>query len=234
MNRETWLNEMASMMAPRFTELGFPIPKFRVAVGWTGHGKVSNIGGQCWHSSQSSDGVFEVIIAPILDDSMEVAAVLAHELIHAAVGFDCGHKGDFKRIAIVLGLKGPMTATTPGPAFIEYATPFLEKLGKLPHAKIILNSDPKQRAEGDEGGEDEAPGRASSTDKPKQTTRMLKATCQAIAPADGSGGEPGQPCGYTVRLSKKWAKSHGACCPVHGGMEVEGADDSGGDDDADA
>jgi hypothetical protein len=229
MNRETWLNELAAMMAPRFAELGFPIPKFRVAVGWTGAGKVSFVGGECWHSSRSADGVFEIIVAPILDDSMEVAGVLAHELTHAAVGFDCGHKGDFKKVATALGLKGPMTSTTPGPSFIAYAQPFLDQLGKLPHAKILLNPTRQPRAEAaadDQGEAESAPEKGSSNAKPKQKTRMLKACCAAP-------GEDGQPCGYTIRLTKKWAVELGACCPVHGAMEVEGADDSGGDDDAD-
>ena len=234
MNRETWLNELAALMAPRFEELGHPLPKFRVAVGWTGAGKVSFVGVECWHSSRSADGVFEIIIAPIIDDSMRVADNLAHELIHAAVGFDCGHKGDFKKMALALGLVGPMTATTAGPEFIAWATPFIEKLGKIPHARIILNPAAGEgEAEGGEAAEAPA-GKGSSNEKKKQSTRMLKATCQAIAPADGSGDGPGQPCGYTVRLSKKWAQKYGACCPVHGGMEVEGADDAPGDDDADA
>ena len=38
MNRETWLNEMAALMAPRFEELGFPLPKFRVSIGFTSVG----------------------------------------------------------------------------------------------------------------------------------------------------------------------------------------------------
>ena len=229
MNRETWLNELAALMAPRFAELGCAIPKFRVAVGWTGAGKVSFVGGECWHSSRSADGVFEIIIAPILDDSMEVAGVLAHELVHAAVGFECGHKGEFKRVALALGLKGPMTATTPGPAFIAYAQPFLGKLGKLPHGKIMLNPTRQPRADNDdaadEGDEAEAPEKGSSNSKPKQGTRMLKACCAVP-------GEDGQPCGYTVRLTRKWAVKLGAACPLHGSMEVEGADDGPDEEDA--
>ncbi len=225
MNRETWLNDLANLMAPRFVEMGFPLPKYRVAIGWTGAGKVSFVGAECWHPSRSADGVFEIIIAPITDDSMMVAGHLIHELIHAAVGFECGHKGDFKKVALAVGLKGPMTATTPGPAFIEYAQPFLDQLGKLPHARIMLN--PTRQPAGDEGegddGEAEAPaGKGSSNAKPKQSTRMLKACCAVP-------GDDGAPCGYTVRLTKKWALKLGAACPVHGGMEVEGADDEGGE-----
>lgn len=221
MNRETWLNEMAALMAPRFEELGHPVPKFRVAVGWTSAGKTSGVAGECWHSSASSDRVSEILIAPILDDSMTVAGVLAHELIHAAVGFKHKHKGDFQTVALKLGLQRPMTATAPGPEFKEWAQPFIDKLGNIPHAKILLHPEQRQRGEGegaDEGeGCDEAPEHGSSNAKPKQSTRMLKASC--------TGDNDGAPCGYTVRLSKKWAQELGAPgCPVHGAMTVEGAD----------
>lgn len=218
MNRETWLNEIAALMAPRFEELGFPLPRFRVAVGWTSAGKTSKVGGECWHSSNSADKVFEILCAPILDDSMEVAGVLAHELIHAAVGFQHKHKGNFEKVALAIGLQRPMTATTPGPAFKQWCQPFIDTLGNIPHAKIILRPERGAAELAEEAGDqgiEEAGG--SSNAKPKQSTRMLRASCAAP-------GEDGQPCGYTVRLTKKWALKFGACCPVHGGMEVEGAD----------
>lgn len=34
--REAWLNNLAAMMAPRFEELGHPVPAFRVSIGFTG------------------------------------------------------------------------------------------------------------------------------------------------------------------------------------------------------
>lgn len=224
MNRETWLNQMAALMAPRFTEMGFPLPRFRVAVGWTSAGKSSGVAGECWHSSTSADKTFEILIAPILDNSMEVAATLAHELIHAAVGFEHKHAGAFKTAALALGLKRPMTATTAGPEFITWAQPFIDQLGAIPHAKVILNPMLRPRGDenadgldGDDEGADEGPGFGSSNAKPKQSTRMLKAACEAHDDA-------GKPCGYTVRLTKKWAKELGANCPMHGQMAIEGVD----------
>lgn len=231
MNRETWLNQMAVLMAPRFTELGYTIPKFRVAVGWTSAGKTSKIGGECWHSSNSADKVFEILVAPILDDSMEVAAVLAHELTHAAAGFKHGHKGDFAKCMQALGMMRPMTASVPGDQFKAWVNPFLAQLGNIPHAKIMLRPERQPRVDqGDDGDQEEAAEDegGSSNQKKKQTTRMLKATCKTK-----KGCDTEEECGYTVRLSKKWAVKLGACCPVHGAMEVPGADEAGGEDDAD-
>lgn len=232
MNRETWLNALAAKMAPRFEELGKPIPKFRVAVGWTSSGKSSKYGGECWHSSNSADQAFEILVAPILDECMKVAAVLAHELGHAAAGFKHGHKGDFAKLMADLGLVRPFTSSVPGPKFEEWVKPFLAELGKLPHAKIMLKPERSPAEPGDDqdadGGESEG---GSSNQKKKQATRMLKASCAAMVP--GKDGADPAPCGYTVRLSKKWAVELGACCPAHGAMEVEGADSAGGDQDAD-
>lgn len=226
MNRETWLNELAQRMAPRFEELGFPIPKFRVAVGWTSAGKSTKVGGECWHSSNSADKVFEILCAPIIDDNMHVAAILAHELSHAAAGFKHGHKGDFAKLMAALGMKRPFTSSIAGPDFEAWVQPFLDELGKLPHARIMLRPERQVVDDGEEGAGDDADTDegGSSNQKKKQSTRMLKASC--------THDVDGEPCGYTVRLSKKWAQKLGACCPVHGAMEVEGADDAPEDDDA--
>lgn len=84
----------------------------------------------------------------------QIAAILAHELVHAAVGISAGHGKAFKRIAIGLGLVGPMRATTPGAAFLAAVAPILATAGSLPYARL------------DTGGE---------TTRPKeQATRLLK------------------------------------------------------------
>lgn len=227
MNRETWLNEMAALMAPRFEELGFPLPKFRVAVGWTSAGKSTAVGGECWHSSASKDRVFEILVAPITDDSMKVSAILAHELNHAASGFQHKHGGAFAKNMKLLGMVRPFTSSVPGDDFKTWVQPFIDQLGAIPHARILLNpldrlrepdgDDAGRDDDGDGEGGDDKPDFGSSNAKKKQSTRMLKAACDAQ-------GDDGAACGYTVRLTKKWASELGAHCPLHGQMAVEGVD----------
>lgn len=43
-------------------------------------------------------------------------------------------------------------------------------------------------------------------ERPVQATRMLKASCPS--------------CGYTVRMTAKWARVGMPCCPVHEGLEL--------------
>ena len=226
MNRETWLNALAEKMAPRFTQLGWTLPKFRLAVGFTSRGAHPRIGGECWNKSKSADGHFEIMIAPHLDDAMTVAATLAHELTHAAVGFSHGHKGDFAKCMAALGLVRPFTQSLPGPKFAEWVKPLLDQIGAFPHAALCFHkTGPAVRPQADgqgPSGEDQPDGErqdedgqviggGSSNARKKQTTRLKKAIC----------GE----CGYTVRVTSKWLEVGPPHCPLHGAMECE--DDGG-------
>lgn len=210
MNRETWLNEMASRMAPRFAELGFPLPKFRVTVGFTSKGRTNKVGGQCWDSRCSADGTFEVIIGIGLDDSMTVAAILAHELTHAAVGLNEGHKGKFAQVMASLGMQRPFTQSIPGDATREWIAPLIDELGTLPHARLnfegvtMTPAGPMRGgADGEGQGDDDTPNHSGPK---KQSTRLLKCECET--------------CGYTVRTTAKWLEVGPPHCPEHGAMQV--------------
>ncbi|KMS50395.1 transcription elongation protein SprT [Novosphingobium barchaimii LL02] len=164
-NRESWLNRVAVGMAPLFDVLDTPLPdRIRVAIGFTSAGRKGKAIGECWDNRLSADGHFEIFIRPDLahaPDAMpaQIAAILAHELVHAAVGIAAGHGKAFKRIATGLGLIGPMRATTPGEGFLGAVAPILAAAGPLPHARL------------DTDGETTAPK--------KQPARMLKCECQA-------------------------------------------------------
>lgn len=218
MNRETWLNDLAALMAPKFQELGWPVPPFRVSIGFTSSGRAPNVGGECWHKSRSADARFEILIAPHQDDAMKVAAILAHELTHAAAGFKHKHKGDFAKCVAALGLLRPFTSSVPGPDFIAWVTPFLAQLGPLPHARLAFDGKPLPRDKGEDGeegegeeGEGDGEEGGSSNQKKKQTTRMVKVTC------DG--------CGYTARVTRKWLDTVGAphCAELAHGQMKEAA-----------
>lgn len=228
MNRETWLNELAKLMAPRFESLGFPLPKFRVSIGFTSMGANGGVNGQCWSDTCTDDKHFTIFISPSEATSMDIAAILHHELIHAAVGLKEGHKGNFEKVMKATGMKRPFTSSIPGDEFKAWTQPLIEKLGEIPHSQLKVRDGRRAKlfkkevggvqpvADADVRGVAGAgadAGEPANNLPPIQTTRMLKASCKA------------DECGYTVRLSNKWAQSHGACCPLHGAMEVEGAGD---------
>lgn len=167
--REAWLEEAVERLRPLLPEL----PKrVRVSVGFPGGGAARKRIGEHWHPKASKDGISQIFISPILDEPLET---LVHELVHACVPDD-GHGKLFKRIALRVGLEGPMRATKASQGLMAHlkalmATPY-------PHASISLS------------------------DRKKQSTRLLKASCAA--------------CGYTCRVTSKWLSEVGApICPCN-------------------
>jgi hypothetical protein len=73
---------------------------------------------------------------------MQVAAILGHELVHAAVGVAARHGKPFRRVAKGIGLVGQMAATTAGPEFEKVMRPILEGAGPLPHGRLQLAGAP--------------------------------------------------------------------------------------------
>src|SRR5438132_6736926 len=119
--REAWLNYVAQRMAPVFEKLWTPLPaQLRIAIGFTSSGQRSRNIGECWDNQCSEDRHFEIFIRPDLSESkdlmpMKIAAILVHELIHAAVGVAARHGKEFRRVAKRIGLVGQMAPTTAGP-----------------------------------------------------------------------------------------------------------------------
>lgn len=153
--REAWLNDVAQRMRPAFTTVGAPLPKtVRVTMSLTKNRKHVGV---CYAPTCSADGHTEILIRLDRHQPEEVAAILVHELVHAAVGTACGHKGRFATVAKALGLEGKMTSTTAGPELKKRLAPVLASVGPFPHAPLDWNG-------------------ARSGPK-KQGTRLLKCEC---------------------------------------------------------
>lgn len=158
--REQWLTNGAEKLAPRLNAAGFPMPaNARYTCGFPsrgGLGKKKRTIGQCWDSTCSADKTFEILISPTQSDPVQVLAILLHEMIHAAVGLQEGHKGNFRKVAKATGLEGKMTATVPGAALIVDLKEIAASLGAYPHATLD--------------------GRMHSGPA-KQSTRLIKCQC---------------------------------------------------------
>jgi hypothetical protein len=159
MNREAWLHAVADKLAGSFKQHGYPIPaKVRLACGFPstrGIAARNRASGECWSDALSADGHHEILISPVIADGMKVTATLAHELIHAAVGVQHGHKGPFRKLALAIGLEGKMPSTTAGEAFKRLLQPILDEVGPYSHAELSVASDRRK----------------------KQTTRLIKCQC---------------------------------------------------------
>ena len=164
--RETWLAGAAVLLqsdvfpAAGIDASSWEARKYRLScgfpIGYRGNRvgtAVKTILGQAFDPSISADGTFEVFINPVLDQPVDVLSVLVHELIHVAAGIQCGHRGEFARIARAVGLEGALTATVPGADLRDKLELIAATLGAYPHARI----DPNARK--------------------KQSTRLLKLSC---------------------------------------------------------
>ena len=192
LHREVWLHALIVELRPPFDSIGYPIPSnIRITCGFPsrrGAAPKRRALGQCWASTSSKDGHFEIMVSPVIDDPMRVSGIVVHELVHVVVGLEAGHGKDFKKAALALGLEGKMTSTTEGDAFKRSLEPILNRLGPYPHAELILGQ---------------------SSGPKKEKTRLRKCVCKHLMPN-------GKPCGYLARTTRMWLDKSGApLCPEH-------------------
>ncbi|NLE05897.1 MAG: hypothetical protein GX638_14015 [Crenarchaeota archaeon] len=148
MTREQWLNAVKDELRPLFLIVGLDIPKVRVSCGFSGknvrgqhNGKILGV---AYNHIISSDDTCEIFISPEIDNGLEVAAILVHELIHACLP-NAGHGRDFRAAAIELGLTGKMTSTIATPELNSKLLQIIEKIGQgYPHSRLNLADRPKQ------------------------------------------------------------------------------------------
>jgi hypothetical protein len=150
--RALWLHKAAVMLTPLIdgvSQHGNVPDNLRYSVGFPkgGGGKGATTIGQCWGPQSSADGHAEIFISPVLgvtddsaafDETVNVLQILAHELIHACVGVEAGHKKPFKQVAVAIGLEGKMTATVAGPLFVETVRGWIGEHGFFPMGKLAV------------------------------------------------------------------------------------------------
>lgn len=136
--REGWLTAaMQHLESTLLVEHEHLLPQVRVSCGFPYRMQGKAIG-QCWSSQNSEDETFELFVSPVLVDPVTVLATLLHEMIHAAVGTECGHKGEFRKLALAVGFRGKMTATVveEGTLLHDTLSELAEKLGPYPHGAL--------------------------------------------------------------------------------------------------
>jgi hypothetical protein len=135
--RETWLLAAVDLLRPVFLAKHHVIPKdVMVSCGFASTGTRSHHIGQCWSRQSSTNDKNQIFISPALHEPVEVLDTLVHELVHAVD--DCKHKHgkEFKKIALSLGMKGPMRSADAGPELKEKLNQLAKQLGVYPHGKL--------------------------------------------------------------------------------------------------
>ena len=166
---EEWLTAAGDTLRPAIAQaLGIQIPVPRYTVGFPAQGRKSNTLGETYPMSASRDGVNEIIIRITLTDPVEILGVLAHELIHVAMDCRYGHGKRFTAHFNRFGFIGSPVGHTMSPDLRIKMAGLASALGEYPRRE----------------------GLNEAAVNSKQTTRMLKATCQT--------------CGMVYRTTQKW------------------------------
>lgn len=142
--REEWLNEAAAEMKAWVLKTSdgddYLDPLISVGFPKGSRGRsASHAIGQCWDKTQSGDKErAHIFIIPTMTEPVDIMAVLLHELVHASVGTQCGHRGPFKGCAKAVGLEGKMTATVAGDLLKVKLELLARELGEYPHPGLTV------------------------------------------------------------------------------------------------
>ena len=204
--RAVWLRHAADGLRVDFANVGLPLPS-TIRFGFSTKGNGTQATGECWHSPASADGAYEIFIRADQDDPLTILGILVRQLVHAALPAEESHGKRFKAATQKIGLVGKMRSAMPGHLLQSRLKLLLEELGPLPHASLDLSWSPFEK-------------------KKKQANRYLKATC--AKPVEEGGVTE---CGYSMRISSKWAKM-GAHCPVHGAIPIDFNEDDADEPDS--
>lgn len=142
--RHVWLEKVVTELRPRFADVNYEVPeKVRVSIGFPRRSPWKHPIGQCWPVTASSDGHTEIFISPELgtpEQTVTIIGTVAHELTHATVGTEAGHRSPFKRCANAIGLIGRMTETKESEAFKEWVNMVvIPKIGGYPAGALSLS-----------------------------------------------------------------------------------------------
>lgn len=135
--REEWLLAAVEEIRPIFSLKGHQIPlDCQVSCGFASTGTRSHHIGQCWSRSSSTHERNQIFISPALYEPAEVLDTLVHELVHAVDNCEHKHGKEFKKMALSLGMVGPMRSAGAGPELKAKLEVVAQALGPDPHGKL--------------------------------------------------------------------------------------------------
>lgn len=135
--REDWLLAAIEAIRPIFALMRYEIPHdCQVSCGFASTGTRSHHIGQCWSKESSTDERNQIFISPALHEPVEVIDTLVHELVHAVDDCKHNHGKEFKKIALKLGMVGPMRSAGAGPDLKIKLQAIADSLGPYPHGKL--------------------------------------------------------------------------------------------------
>jgi hypothetical protein len=137
--REAWLLAAIECLRTVFAAKGYGLPQCQVSCGFSSTGVRNGHIGQCWSTKSSANGLNHIFISPTLATAYEVIDTLVHELVHAVDNCEHKHGREFKKIALKLGMVGPMRSAGAGPELRRTLEGLLTTLGPYPHGQLKVS-----------------------------------------------------------------------------------------------
>lgn len=138
--REDWLIRAADILIADVLSAHSAAPRFCISVGFPKgrHGRGKAVG-QCWSPKLAKDGLAHIFISPERDgeETNAILATVLHELIHASVGTEAGHRGAFAKTAKAVGMLKPFTSSVPDESLIARLNAASVRLGPYPHGALV-------------------------------------------------------------------------------------------------
>lgn len=138
--REYWLRYAVVFLLDHMVRCGLRNVAVRVSCGWPSRGGLGvgkMVVGECFAPQICADGIPQIFVSPRIGESVEVLGILLHELVHASVGTQYGHRKEFSQAARTVGLDGPPTATVVGNKLRPFLAEYVSRVGAYPHAPIV-------------------------------------------------------------------------------------------------
>lgn len=144
--REAWLEAAIKKLIPVFKKAGYIIPKkVKVSCGWPSGRPGGKVIAECWSPNCSKGGYHEIFMSPVkscVHGTNGVLSDLIHELIHATIGNEYGHKKPFKDAMKAIGLEGKAKSSGAGKELCGTIKSIAKKLGPYPHKPITPSNKP--------------------------------------------------------------------------------------------
>jgi hypothetical protein len=141
LTREDWLLRAVDTFRPLIKQItGVDLPPVHVSIGFGGTTYEKGVRGVCWHTSTSADERNHIFISPEITDTAEVLATLLHELFHATLNNEDGHRGRFAEYMTRAGFLSPFTAAVPDISLTGELMVIAAELGEFPHAGLTVPS----------------------------------------------------------------------------------------------
>ena len=144
MTKNLYLKLMIRKVIPLFDEQGFNISEIKkeIIVSVADTGRFAGVYYPLTYE-QNKSGLHEIEVDENIDNGLEATGVLIHEMCHAIQYHIYGddirmHGKEFRKIALSVGLEGPMRSTTSSKELQSKIRRWEKEIGPYPHPIPIL------------------------------------------------------------------------------------------------